>query len=454
MDTQSQENVQNQKPSDEEIKNLKILTHHKYFTASLVEMLNILQNKSDEVDLESLDVSVKSNVKIQKTHSKLRVTCAEIKSGLLNESDYDQGKIIKKIYKVITSNMDLFYPVPSASLFKLKNSEGAIITIIPGLDVNVVTSMMNDSELDSLWNYMYMMYISAFSLISLTNENKKSNIAELLPKMRERVVSSGILKDNNNFINPYFGISAEDSNKYDIESMFENVDEIQAPTGDIMANMLKMSGIEKMVDLDKINDSLKNIKDEDKAEATKSIAKLLGAEGDNDIEEVCNTLVEGIIGDLKNNKNGLNGVYETAKSVAQSHGSKIDSSKMEKTVEKLQSFMQNGEKNLENMTDENGNPIGSSLLNSLKGPMNMANMAGMAGMPGMGGGGLGNMKNMGALFSQISKLASEQENPKPKSTSSAKSSVKSSAKSNDAENAFDDASEKPSKNKYPDSKKK
>jgi len=64
------------------------------------------------------------------------------------------------------------------------------------------------------------------------------------------------------------------------------------------------------------------------------------------------------------------------------------------------------------------------------------------------------MKNMGALFSQISKLASEQENPKPKSTSSAKSSVKSSAKSNDAENAFDDASEKPSKNKYPDSKKK
>lgn len=385
-------------PTVSNARELKIITHHKYFTASFIEILNIIQNKSQEIQLEKLDITDKTNMKLFKGHTKLRSVCDDLKSGFLNDNEYDQGRIIKKIYKVLTQQMDKFYPNPSKELFVQKNQEGAIITIIPGLDVSLVINMMNDQEMNNLWDYMYVMYISAVSLISLTNEHKKGKVFEIIPQMRERVVKSGVLHRGDKMMNPFFGLMSEASESaYNVETMFSSVDEMQSPNGDMMDELLKMSGVEKLVDVEQLNSQLKNVKQEDIDEATRSITKLLGAEGDKDVTEVCNTLVGGIVEDLKENSNkGVQGMFETAKKVSEKYGKNIARDKMGKTVDKLASFMKDGENNLKNMKDEKGNPIGEKIMSSLKGPLEMAQQfeKGANGMP--------NFANMASLFQQVS----------------------------------------------------
>lgn len=395
--------------SNESAKKLKIISHHKYFTASFIEILDIILAKSNELQIpDDFDTKEKSQMKLFNGHVKLRTACNDLKNGFTNDEKYDQGRIIKKIYKVITMHIDKFYPTPSKTLFTLKNEDGAIVTIIPGLDINLVASMMNDEELDNLWDYMYVMYISSVSIISLINEHKKGKVFDIIPQMRERVLKSGVLHRGKGMANPFLGLTSDStSENYDVDTMFSNVDEIQAPSGDIMDSLFQMSGVDKLVDINQLNDQLKNVKQEDVEEAKKSITKLLGAENDKDVEEVCGTLVEGIVEDLQaNSGKGIQGMYETAKTVSKRVGNQIDKTKMGKTIEKLAAFMKDGESNLKNMKDDKGNPIGEKLMNSLKGPLEMAQKM------GNGKNGMPDFANMASLLSQVSELTKQNDTEK------------------------------------------
>ena len=387
-------------------KKMKIMTHHKYFTVSFIEIMNIVLRKSNEVQFDEVDmIKDKSKLRLYNGHTKLRNVCNDLINGFSNDEQYDQGRIIKKIYKVITSHIDNFYPNPSKNLFTLKNENGATITIIPGLDMNLVTSIMSNEEMENLWDYMYVMYISSVSIISLINEHKKGKVFEILPQMRERVLKSGVLHKGSHFVNPFLGLNSvtlesNSNDSYNVDSMFSNMDEIETPKGDLMENLFQMSGVEKLVDINLLNEQLKNVKQEDIEEATKSITKLLGAENDKDISEVCSTLVEGIVEDLQANADkGIQGMYETAKTVSKKVGNQIDKNKMGKTVEKLALFMKDGQSNLKNMKDEKGNPIGEKLMESLKGPLEMAQKM------SNGQGGMPDFTNMASLLSQVSTIA-------------------------------------------------
>lgn len=387
---------------NENSKKLQIVTHHKYFTAAFIKILDILLDKSNTINLNELNHENKTELKLFKNHTKLRSVCNELKYGFSSESEYDQGRIIKKIYKVITSHIDKFYPNPQRELFTLKNEEGAIITIIPGLDINLVTSMMTDDEIKNLWDYMTVMYISSVSIISLVNEHKKGKITELLPMMRKKVAESGVLSRGLGLSNPFMGLSSDviSSEKYDIDTLFQNIESIEAPTGDIIENLFEMSGIEKLVDLKQLNEQLKNVKQEDIEEATRSITKMLGAEEDSDVAEVCESLVEGIVGDMKlNSDKGIHGMFDTAKKVSKTIGQKIDKNKMGKTVDKLASFVKNSESNLKDMKDDKGNPIGKEIMEKLKGPLEMAQKM------GKNQSGMGDFTNLASLMSQVGDIA-------------------------------------------------
>jgi hypothetical protein len=369
-----------------ETKKLKIMTHYKYFTASINEILNILLSKSNELDITN------TTSKLHNGHQKLRTTCENLKKCFANNNQNDISKIIKKIYKTLTTHIDKFYPRLLRNLFTLKNEEGSIITIIPGVDMNLSVSMMNDDELLHLWDYMCVMYVSSVSIISLINEHKKGKVLDILPEIRDKVIKSGVL-NNESMTNPFFGISSEpfdtttSTEKYDVNTMFSNVnneddtDINDTSSGDMIDSVL-MSGVGKLIDISQLNEQLKNVKQEDMDEATRSITKLLGAEGDSDVSEVCNTLVEGIVSDLQlNSDKGFKGLYDTARSVSQRIGTQIDKTKMNKTVDKLTSFIQDGESNLKN----------------LKGPLEMIqNMKnGKNGQP--------DMKNIASMFATLTK---------------------------------------------------
>ena len=419
--------------NESESKNLNIAVNYKYFTTSLIELLDIIRAKSYEIDLDKLDQNNKQDKKTFNGHTKLRLVCDELKNGFLHEEKYDEGRIIKKIYRVLTQYLDKFYPEPTKALFTIKNEEGATVTIIPGLDINLVTYMMDDKEMDMFWSHMYMMYISSVSMISTKNEHKKEGkVHEVLPKMRERVLKSGLFSKDGKMFNPFIGLmttsDGNSSSEYNVETMFDTVEEIQKPTGPSMEDVFKLSGVDKLVDINQLNDQLKNVKQEDIQEATKNIAKLLGSENDADVTEVCNTLVEGIVADLKSNADGgIKGMFETAKRVSEEVGKNIDKNKMKKTVVKLSDFLKDGESNLKNMKDENGNPIGSKIMDSLKGPLEMAQAA------SKGNGGVPNMADMMALMSQVTGAVNTVKSDSHASSKPSKSSKKSKVKSSNVE---------------------
>lgn len=358
-----------EKTSQDQTK-LNILINNKYFVVSLIEILDLLLKKSNEVNLETLDMEMKQNIRLYKDHLRLRKACNALKYGFTSDDKegFEEGKIIKKVYKTLTNNLNLFFPNPQKELFSLTDSNGAIVTIIPSIDINLVFSNMTDDELNVLWGYMYLMYISAVGMITDANGHRKEGkLWEIVPKIREKIIKMGLMK-NGKIFNPFIGLSA-DSHNYSTSTLYENVEELK-PTELSIDTVLQMSGVDKMVDLNHLNDQLKNVKEEDISEATKNITKLLGAENDADINDVCKTLVEGIVSDLKSNpEGGIKNMFETAKSVTEKIGNKIDQNKMAKTAGQLSHFLQNGEENLKNMKDNNGNPIGDNLMNTLQGPL-------------------------------------------------------------------------------------
>jgi hypothetical protein len=370
----------------EQDKNFDVAVNHKFFTNSLLKILDLVENKSKEIitiTQLSFDDGSQSepdfkNTKKYKAHMNLQKTCETIKKGFTSENDdFDQGKIIKKIYKVITQNLDKFFPTPDLSLFQIKNEKNEVVTIIPGLDINLIVKgkQTMPEDLNQLWGNMYLMYISAANMINSINEHKKDGkVWDIIPKMREKVVEMGVVQDGA-FFNPFVGLNAE-TGEYDVNAMFSNVENMQDPSGVSMDDMLKLSGMDKLFNMKELSKQLKDIKEEDINEATKNITKLIGAEGDSDINEICDELVKNVVYDLQKNPEGNFNMFDIAKSVADRVGGKMKKDKFNKTAAHFNNFMNNSQDNLKDLKDEDGNPIGEKLMNTLNIPLQMAKMMG------------------------------------------------------------------------------
>lgn len=355
-------------------KNFNILINNKHFVTSLVEILNILSTKSKELNIDDLDLNQKHNVILYKDHVRLRKSCAALIHNFTSpnpENGFTEGPIIKKVYKTLTQNIEYFFPESSTELFCLRNANGAVVTIIPSIDFGLVTKHMSETELNYLWGYLYMLYISAVGMILEANEHKKEGkVWEIMPAMREKVTKMGLMKDGKIF-NPFVGLHTESGN-YDVETMFSNIDKT-VPTGPSMEDMMKMTGVDKLIDIGELKNQLNNVKQEDITDATKNITKLIGAEGDQDVNDVCSALVEEIVTELRSNPNaGIQNLFDITGKITGSMGNKLDKQKMAKTATKLMSFLQNGESNLKKMTDDQGNPIGEQIMKSLEGPLKFA----------------------------------------------------------------------------------
>jgi hypothetical protein len=149
--------------------------------------------------------------------------------------------------------------------------------------------------------------------------------------------------------------------------------------------VLSQLGIDKMVDMDKLNDQLKNMNEDEIQDVTKNITEILGANNDDDVKEVCSTLVRNIVDNLK--ENGISNMIETLSSISKNVGDKIDPNKMKKTAASMNTFMQNSESHLRNLKDENGNNIGDKIFKTMGKPLELAKY-----MSEMNAGGIEKMK--------------------------------------------------------------
>jgi hypothetical protein len=343
-------------------KNLVVAINHKYFTTSFLEIVNLFQIKSSTFLL-----TYENDDLLKNRYFKLQTVCEELQKGF-NTKEVMQGKIIKKIYRVLTQNVDKLCSL-DVSLFFLKNDKNETVTIIPGLDMGLIVKNMTDEDLSFFWPHVYMLYISTVNMVSLNNNLKKEGkIWEVMPELTKKVLDAGLIKDDK-LLNPFIGVSS-DSTEYNVDEMFTNVNEFKTPDGLSLENILSMTGMDKFMNFDQLNDQLKNISDMDISSTSQSITQLLG--GDSDVSDICGSLMEGIVSEMKANPDkGLTGIFDVAKNVTDRIGSSLDKDKMKKTVQQLSSFMSNSEEKLKNLKDEQGNPVGENIMKQMEGPLKM-----------------------------------------------------------------------------------
>jgi hypothetical protein len=233
-------------------KNFKLYNYQKYFIVSLFEILTMSEKKI--VDLKLTTKSSESFLQ----------ACSDLRQGFSSESGFDHGRIIKKVYKIITQNLDKLYPDISLDLFSLKNN-GSIITIIPGLNLGFVINKFTKEELDIFMGHFLMLYVSSVEMVNEVNTKKKnSKVLEILPQLKEKISKLGITHDGVIF-NPYVGL-LKDEEDYNIDHMYKNIENIKQPEGLKITSLLPMLGIsESTINniASHIKEQLKDVDEED-----------------------------------------------------------------------------------------------------------------------------------------------------------------------------------------------
>lgn len=344
------------------------------FTASSISMLNLLRTACMRMDDNTGEKFIRGRDRF------MSVSQAFI-NGLKNtETQFDYTKTIKKSFSVLKSdsNCDLLL-AKDKKLFELRDEEGKITTIIPGLDIKIGYNLLKEEEIVVFWQYIYLFACSVFRMIENANDKtsfqtKYSHVLDTLAKLEEDIAKTGVMF-NNQIFNPFIGVGENNSN-YSVDEMF---------TGGALPNEQKLSmdsilstlGIDKLLDEDKIKEQLENFDEEQTNEATDQIMKLLGVTDNPDIREVCGILISDIVAGLK--QDGVSKIGDTLMNVTQKAKEKIDHRKMQQTAGQMHHFMTNSKETMKNMTDADGNPIGQQLMDNMAIPLSMMSMFGMGG---------------------------------------------------------------------------
>lgn len=294
--------------------------------------------------------------------------------------------MIKKIYIFITKNYQ-YIKLRDRQLFTVREMRGdkqVKITIIPGIDIDIIYDKLSSENQCALWEYIDMLYYSSIKMISLV-KNFSNSERELLKIMEERVSeekihehfysknpNSKIYKKADTF-NPYIGIGENNTN-YGINEMANDMNTAVENSGDSatygISSMVSLLGLDKMLGIDQLADQLKNIDPKDIEEAGAHIKKLLGDNIDEGTSEMINMMLHDITNEFK--KDGLSGdgnpmenIIKLAGNVANKMIPKIDPTKI--NVDKIWESTQNLANNCTNQYGEkmNGKDNPLSMLTNL-----------------------------------------------------------------------------------------
>jgi hypothetical protein len=369
MESKTKSDTETKNQNSEENKNKILFVMQSYFIYSVKSLVTFLKNTSETFATEN-----KLQQGKEEAHRKLRSTCDEIVNEFnsvtmsLNNTSVDQVKIIKKVFYVLKDNMKLLEN-KDAALFTIRNEEGKITSIIPGVNLNLVYELMDDTDKTIIWFYLNTLFISSVSLVySNTPENKhKKSVLDMVTKLKKETVSmSKSVGIDSMAFNVFIGINSDD--EINMDSLMTN--DIAIPGTEANSGFLNTLGLGNLMNLNSLSDEIKKFTDNDVNDTVNTLGQLLG--DDDDVKDVCSTMVKTVIDDLKTN--GVENIFDIAQRIGSKIGGVISPEKMAKTAHKMSDLMENNKDKLKDLKDDNGNPIGENLLKQFQNTFNMAKM--------------------------------------------------------------------------------
>lgn len=332
--------------------------YHDNFMASFMLLLNLLTTNGKKSVIEY------SNKLLQ---------------GILNKemTTDKQSALIRQIFFLLdthngllkTNNVNLF------SLQEKKNGKTVRKTVIPGIDIGASFSAFNTEDQKYVWTYLKSMYVSCVKMINIAN-NSNGNIttqnivAEFESELDIKKINTEywakfpdshvILKQE---FNPYIGVGSS-TNEYSLDDMLSGPEILPNQTAPIsltgsdgISNIVKMIGIDKMINMEELTNQLKNMTDEDIEKASQGIRQMLGEDADESTTEMIDSMLHNINSELK--KEAINGtgdpisnVVKIANNVAQNMLPTIDQNKID-----MEKMWDQTKKMTNKCVDKDGKPL-------------------------------------------------------------------------------------------------
>ena len=437
--SEKQENNQNQDSEiTEKMNDTFIKLHNLYFTATLVSLVELVKKTS-------IEYCERKN-KTSKSHSILQTMClvtlkhykknapktniesedndeGSISIGGENNNDakeevgskevenneeeerLSERKILVKIYSIMRSNTDLLLE-RDPELFNLKDNKKVIMTIIPGIDIGLIYKRLSEEDEKRIWRLLSVLFITVTRMVHAISGKKikkkhKDKIKSTNEALEKQLSEEGINVQQMLF-NPFLGLG-EDGEDFGIDSLFAGSDPKGKGGADSLLNIESVAqklGI-NIDELDKnIREKCKDITDEEINAVTGKITEIFGGDGDENVSDVCGTMIKHVIDDVK--EHGIKDMKKTTKNTLKKTEKDLGKKKLKKAAKKMKKFVEKKHKGLANIAGAKGGDMNGLVSNIIQDHITGGDM----------------LSKLGEAFSEKSeKKKNEEENLKTKSKS-------------------------------------
>lgn len=355
--SESKNNENNENNENKENTDKLIYIYQNLFVSSVLHVVDSMKKISLENDERIIQEKKQS-------HENMRKTCDNIINQYKNQSnELDQVKVIKKVFKVLSQHKDLLRQ-HNVDLFSVRNPDGKILTIIPGLNINLNIALMTEPQMNELWEHIEAMYVASVKMIYImTDESRHSkDVLELVALFEQNAMK----KIQHNF---FMGLNTSSDNAtIDMEQLMSS--DINIPGTEANSGILGSLGIDKLMNPENLANEIKKFDEKDINDTINTLTSMLG--NDSDIKDVCSTMVQSVLEDIKTN--GIENMFSIAERVSSKIGDKIDPEKMAKTANGMNDLIKNNKDQINNLKDENGNLLGGDLIKQLQSTLNMTNI--------------------------------------------------------------------------------
>lgn len=248
----------------------------------------------------------------------------------------------KKIMESFYGNVNKYGKEITANNESIFNNN---VVIFQGINLKSYWPQLISGQKKKVWIYLNMLLLECNMVIVQKDEKDKKEMA----------------------FNPYEGIGGDNAN-YGVNEMFSGLktldeDKPEKPGFGSIANMV---GADKMLNMDKISEQLKNMKPEDIEQATLSIQNLLGSNADPQTSKLIGDMLSTIKGELNDGDiskgNPLDNIMKIAESVA---------TKMKPNIEQEGIDMEGLLASTQNIANKCVDDKGNKLFNGQMDPMQM-----------------------------------------------------------------------------------
>ena len=223
----------------------------------------------------------------------------------------DMAKVIFRLYNLLKKNENDINN-------KNENIFNNTFVILPGIDISEYWSKLIKGQKEKIWTYLTILLLETDLLVNSDKEKPLEMKQEPVLEIESSIPPSQKKLE----FDPFVGVGSNDNTGFSVDQMFSSVPTMEEdkPDGPGIETIASIIGIDKMINMEELSNQLKNMKEDDIENATKSIKEYLGTNVDEKTTNLISDMLTSIKeemnkGDIKNG-NPLKTIMSIAETVA------------------------------------------------------------------------------------------------------------------------------------------